>query len=167
MILSQKEILKEMKKGHIKIEPFDLFSLKSCSYDLTLDNEFAFPLKKTIVLEENAQVKDYFKSRTADQVKLAPNEFILGITREKITLPENIAGFLSGRSRFARLGLQIHSASNFVQPSCSNKQVFEIKNMGKNTIILKPGLKVAQIVFQKVQGKSQYLGNFKFQEKIV
>lgn len=167
MILSQREVLKEIKRGKIKIEPFDLASLKSCAYDLSLDNEFAFPLKKAVVLEENIRIKDYFNQKTLSEVKLKPHEFILGITKEKITLPEDIAGFLSGRSRFARLGLQVHSASNFVQPGVSNKQVFEIKNMGANTIVLKPGLKVAQVIFMKVKGKGSYLGNFKFQEKII
>jgi dCTP deaminase len=167
MILSHKEILKEMKKGKIKIEPFEPSSLKPCSYDLSLDNEFAFPIKKTVVLEENIDTKNYLSSKITNEVRLKPHEFILGITKEKITLPDNIAGFMSGRSRFARLGLQVHSSSNFVQPCCSNKQVFEIKNMGANTIVLKLGLKIGQIIFLKVKGKAEYDGTFRFQEKIL
>jgi len=167
MILSQKEVLNQIKKGKIKIEPFDISSLGSCSYDLTLGEEFAFSTNKKIVLDSQTNFKDYFKPKIMKEVKLNPNDFILAITKEKITLANNFAGFLSGRSRFARLGLQVHSSSNFVHPCVSNNQVFEIKNNGKNTLILKPGLKIGQIIFFEVKGKSDYEGLFKKQERII
>ena len=167
MILSQKEVLNQLKKGKIKIEPFEGASLGACSYDLTLGEEFAFPNSKTIILDSQTNFKDYFKTKTLSSVKLKPNDFILAITKEKITLPEDIAALLSGRSRFARLGLQVHASSNFVHPCVSNNQVFEIKNVGKNTLILKPGLKIGQITFFQVKGKASYEGLFKNQDKII
>ena len=167
MILSQKEVLSQIKKGKIKIEPFDSSSLGAGSYDLTLGGEFAFPNNKIVVLDSQTNFKDSFKSKIMDQVKLKPDDFVLAITKEKITLPEDIAAFLSGRSRFARLGLQVHSSSNFIHPCVSNNQVFEIKNVGKNTLILKPGLKIGQIIFFQVKGKASYEGLFKLQEKII
>jgi dCTP deaminase len=151
----------------MKIEPFDTSSLGACSYDLTLGEEFAFPNNKTINLNSETDYKNYFKTKILSEVKLKPNDFILAITQEKITLSNNFAGFLSGRSRFARLGLQVHSSSNFVHPGVSNKQVFEIKNVGKNALILKPGLKIGQIIFFEVKGKSDYEGLFKNQDKII
>ena len=52
---------------------------------------------------------------------LAPGETIHGITRERITLPGDIGGWLEGRSRFARLGLMIHVTSGFVQPGVATR----------------------------------------------
>lgn len=167
MILSQQEILKQIKRNKIVIEPFDPSSLNSCSYDLTLGNEFAFPTNKTIKLCCDTNFKDFFKSKPMSEVKLKPGDFVLAITKEKITLPGDVAAFLSGRSRFARLGLQVHSSSNFVQSGVSNHQVFEIKNVGKNTLVLEPGLKIGQIIFLKVKGKSNYQGLFKLQDSIL
>lgn len=167
MILSQKEVLNQIKKGKIRIEPFSLDNFGSCSYDLTLGEEFAFPNNKTMVLNGDLDYKNCFKSKILKEIRVKPNDFVLAITKEKITLPENIAGFLSGRSRFARLGLQVHSSSNFVHPCVSNNQVFEIKNEGRNTLILKPGLKIGQIIFFQVKGKSCYNGSFRLQEKII
>jgi dCTP deaminase len=167
MILSKHEILKHIKRGKIKIEPFDSSAIKSCSLDLTLSNQFAFPKGKEILVSENIDFNKYFTQVAKEKIILKPGDFILGITNEKITLPPNIAAFLSGRSRFARLGLQVHSSSNFVQPCISNKQVFEIKNIGKHNLIIKPGLKVGQIIFMKVSGKTGYSGIFKNQTKII
>ena len=167
MILSQQEILNRIKKGKIKIEPFDINSLNSCSYDLTLGEQFAFTANKTIKLDDGIDYKRHFKLKNMQEVKLKPNYFVLAMTKEKITLPDNVAGFLSGRSRFARLGLQVHSSSNFVHQCVSNNQVFEIKNVGKNTLILKPVLKIGQIIFFEVKGKTNYCGLFKNQESIM
>ncbi len=167
MILSQKEVLSQIKKGKIKIEPFDINALGSCSYNLALGEEFAFTTNKTIKLDSGTNFKDYFKTKILKEVKLKPNDFVLAITKEKITLSSDIAAFLSGRSRFARLGLQVHCSSNFVHPCISNNQVFEIKNNGKNTLILKPGLKIGQIIFFQVKGKSDYQGLYKNQDKII
>lgn len=167
MILSQKEVLKQIKKGKIKIEPFSIENLNSCSYDLTLGEEFAFPSNKPVILDNETDFKKYLKSRIMREVKLKPGDFILGITKEKITLPNNVAGFLSGRSCFARLGLQVYSSSNFVHENVSNNQVFEIKNIGKNTLTLKPGLKICQLIFFQIKGKSDYNGLFRTQEKII
>ncbi|MCX6742000.1 MAG: dCTP deaminase [Candidatus Pacearchaeota archaeon] len=167
MILSKKEILRQIKKGRIKIEPFDPSAIKSCSLDLTLSNQFAFPKGKDIIVTENIDFNKHFTQTTKEKLVLKPGDFILGITKEKITLPSNIAAFLSGRSRFARLGLQVHSSSSFVQPCVSNRQVFEIKNIGKHNLIVKPGLKVGQIIFMKVDGKTSYSGIFKNQNKII
>jgi uncharacterized repeat protein (TIGR01451 family) len=39
-----------------------------------------------------------------DGYLLEPGELVLGITRERITLPEDLCGWLNSRSRFARIG---------------------------------------------------------------
>ena len=60
-----------------------------------------------------------------DPYVLQPGETIHGITRERVTLPGDIGGWLEGRSRFARLGLMIHVTAGFVSPGVSNRQVLE------------------------------------------
>ena len=40
MILGKEAILKEVKFGNLKIEPFDSNNIKGSSIDLTLDNKF-------------------------------------------------------------------------------------------------------------------------------
>jgi dCTP deaminase len=77
---------------------------------------------------------------------LAPGETIHGITRERITLPDDISGWLEGRSRFARLGLMIHVTSGFVQPGVASRQVLEMSNVSSRTLLIHSGVRLLQIV---------------------
>jgi len=166
MFLTKKEIIEQIKKGKIKIEPFDEKAIGPISVDLTLGDEFGIIKKKKINLTEKTDYREFVKVIKAKQITLKPNDFILGITKERISLPNNIAGILNGRSRFARLGLLVHATAPLVHPGVSNKQIFEIKNISKSTLVLHSGLKIGQISFVKLLGKSKYEGIFKKQEKI-
>jgi len=168
MILTKKEILKEIKAKRIIIEPYDEKAVGPASIDLTLDNQIR--VFKNRIARGPIDVTDTADYKTITKLVdvknkyvLRPGEFILGITKEKITLPEDICGWLNSRSRFARLGLAIHITAPFVQPGVSNKQVLEIYNVGPNKLALIPGQKLCQIILQKCAGKAKYEGVFKEQ----
>ncbi len=161
MILTKKEVLKEIYLGRIKITPFSKKNLGGASYDLTLDNKFReFKCDKIIDIKERTNYKKHTKLFTAKSHVINPGEFILGVTKEKIKLPGNVCGFLSGRSRFARLGLAVHVTANFVQPNINNVQVLEIKNLGEMPVKLHAGVKICQIIFCRTEGKAKYRGKF-------
>lgn len=167
MILTKKEIIKEIKREKIKIEPLDIESIGPASIDLTLGNKIRVfnSNKKTILLAESVDYKKY--SKIVNIIKgynLKPNQLVLGITKEKITLPENVCAWLNSRSRFARIGLMSHITAPFISPGISNHQVLEIFNAGHNKIKLKPGIKICQLVLQKCEGKAKYQGQFINQE---
>lgn len=167
-VLTRDEILKEMKKGRIKIEPFSKDQIGPASIDLSLSEEFrVFKKWKTAPVSEDVDYKKFTKLIKVDKYKiLGPGEFVLGMTKEKITLPENICGWLTGRSRFARLGLSIHITASFIQPGISNKQVLEIKNVSNIPLILYPGIRVCQIILMNTLGKGKYQGAFSKQDKL-
>jgi deoxycytidine triphosphate deaminase len=97
---------------------------------------------------------------------LAPGETIHGITRERITLPGDIGGWLEGRSRFARLGLMIHVTSGFVQPGVASRQVLEMSNVSGRTLLIHAGVRLPQIVLQRCEGSAVYAGRFARQNKL-
>jgi dCTP deaminase len=161
-ILTKNEILKEVRKGSIKIIPFNKSALGPGSIDLTLSNKFRVfkKLKKVMDASENLNYQDITKLVTTDSIVVKPGETILGITQEKITLASNLCGWLEGRSRFARLGLLVHISASFMQPGISNRQVLEISNMGAVSLRLHAGTKMCQFIFQKTIGKAKYSGRF-------
>lgn len=167
MILTKDEILKEIKKGRIKIEPFTEDAVGPASIDLHLSNEFRIFKKnlKPIEINEDADYKNLTKL-VKGTITIQPGEFVHGLTEEKITLPEDIFGMLGGRSRFARLGLLIHATASFIQPGISNKQVLEIKNISPTPLILKAGVRICQLVLVKTVGKAKYAGKFKNQTEV-
>ena len=164
MILTKNVILNEMKKGRIKITPFNKSYIGDTSIDLTLDNKFrVFSKRGKITLSEDSDYKKFLKLVEADSIVVHPGQFILGITKETIKLPDDICGWLSGRSRFARLGLVIHVTASFVHPGVDNKQVLEIKNVGTSDLVLKKGLRICQLILERTEGKAKYRGKFQRQ----
>lgn len=164
MILTKKEVLREIRAGRIKVTPFSTKNIGPSSLDLTLNNEFRYfhPSQK-IYVSENTDYKKLTQKRKVRELVLEPGAFVLGITKENIQLPDDIAGILSGRSRFARLGILVHATAAFIHPGVNNHQVLEITNVSQNTLVLKPGTKIAQLVFVRTEGKARYRGKFKRQ----
>ena len=158
MIIAKSVLLKELKKW---VKPFKKGNVGPGSLDLTLSEEFYLPKDtKEVVLSEKLDFKKYFVKRKAKELVLLPGAFVLSVTKEKITLPNDVSGLLNGRSRFARMGLVVHATASFIQPGVSNRQVFEIKNMSNRPLKLKAGLKIAQLTFVRCEGKGKYRGRF-------
>ncbi len=166
-ILTKSKILEEIKNGNIKIDPFDEKSVGPGSVDLTLDNVFRVFKKSRKPIEINNET-NYEKVttlvKTDDGILVQPGETILGITKETITLSEELCGWLEGRSRFARMGLAVHITAGFMQPGINNKQVLEMTNFGASPLFLKVGTKICQFVFDRCEGRAKYSGQYSGQQ---
>jgi len=168
MILTRDVILEEMKKGNIGISPFDANNLGPASYDLALGTSLRFfvPQKEAYAVHNEADFNELTKLIEMDEngYTMKPGEAVLGVTVENITLSTHIAGWLEGRSRFARLGLMVHISSPFMQPGINNREVLEIANLGPTPLTILPGTKICQFVFEYCQGNAAYAGKFKAQK---
>lgn len=166
MLLTRDEIKKELEAKRIVIEPMVPESyIQVASVDLTLDSHFRVFKKadEVIPVTEATNYKDLTIEIEKDVLMLSPGETVLGVTKEKITLPGDICGWLEGRSRFARLGLLIHISAGLIQPGVSNHQVLEITNLGPSVLALHAGERICQLAFQKCIGEAFYDGKFQGQ----
>lgn len=166
MILTHDQILKEIENKTLKISPFEIQSVGPASIDLALDNQIRVfeRIGNAVPVSENTDFKSITrKIIVKDSYIIKPGELILGITKEKITLPGNLAGWLNSRSRFARLGLMVHITAPFIQPGESGKQVLEIYNSGPNNLELIPGQKLCQLILSRCEGSAVYSGSFQDQ----
>ena len=165
MVLAKPEILRQIRDGRIRIEPYDEGAVGPASIDLTLDRQLrVFDTDEHITRADIdyrtlAKLTDF-----GDGYLLAPGELVLGITLEKITLPGDVCGWLNSRSRFARIGLMSHIAAPFLAPGISNRQILEIYNAGRNKIMLTPGMRICHLVLQECKGFATYSGIWKDQE---
>jgi len=169
-VLIGNELIGAIKKGEIKIEPLDESQIGPGSVDLTLGNDFRIFEKQTDVyyIKDDSSFEDITKLvhiENGSSITIRPEEMILAVTKEKITLPENYCGWLEGRSRFARFGLGVHVTAGFMQPGISNQQVLEIVNLGETPLALYPGTRICQFIFEKCEGKAKYQGVFANQIK--
>jgi dCTP deaminase len=165
MILTKDRILKLIAKKKVIIEPFDPANVGPASIDLTLGDRLWIPVKqKTVTLSESSDFRA--SCEEIDLTKgyvLKPKQFVLGITKEKLTLPDDVAGWLNSRSMFARFGLQSHSTAPFICPGISNHQILEIYNLGDSPLRLMPGTKICQMILEQCKGRARYDGQFKEQ----
>ena len=168
-ILSRSAILKLIDEGRLKITPFSEDQVGPGSIDLTLGNEFrVFHRKRQVIHAAHDIPADSFTKRVTVKdggyLLLKPGELVHGISRERIELPDDLAGWLEGRSSYARIGLMIHMSAGLVQPGTRNRQVLEIGNMSPVPIALHPGVRICQLVLETVKGKARYRGQFMDQE---
>lgn len=167
-ILTHDEILKEIQAGNIVIDPFDPARIGPASVDLHLGDEFRVFKKVHGIIEvtPDSGYQDITERiRVEDRLLLMPQETVLGITREKITLAPHICGWLEGRSRFSRLGLLVHISASFMQPGIENKQCLEISNFSPMPLALYPGTPICQFIFQHTIGEARYQGKFRNQRE--
>ena len=168
-VLTRDVILDEIDQGRLAIDPFDRSQVGVASIDLTLGREIrtitnaAAPIR----VEDATDYRDHTQVASLDApFRLDPGVTIHGITEETLTLPNNLCGFLEGRSRFARLGLMIHVTSAFVQPGVSNRQVLEMSNVSSRALEIVPGVRICQLVLMRTEGHAVYRGRFQDQRAI-
>lgn len=168
-VLTRDMILREIESGRLGIEPLDRGRIGAASIDLTLGDE----IRITEAGELPIEIRDETDFREHTRVEslregfvLEPGVTIHGITRERVTLPPDICGFLEGRSRFARLGLMVHVTSAFVQPGVRNRQVLEMSNVSSRSLGIHAGVSVCQLVLMRTEGEAVYEGRFADQDDV-
>jgi dCTP deaminase len=168
-ILTRDEILRAVESGIVEVEPFQQDQVGPGSLDLHLGSEFRVfrKLRNAVVVEDPIAVETLTdRVEVQDSFTLMPGETVLGITLERIRLPPGLCGWLEGRSRFARIGLVIHMTASFVQPGVNNRQVLEIGNLAPFPLVLKPGVRICQLILERTEGEAAYSGRFSRQDRI-
>lgn len=82
-----------------------------------------------------------------ETIRLGPGQFLLGATAEVVTLPDNLAARVEGKSSLGRLGLAVHITAGFIDPGFQGSITLEIANLSPRPIILRPNMRIAQIAF--------------------
>ncbi len=86
---------------------------------------------------------------------LHPGEFVLGSTYEVVTLPDDLAARLEGKSSLGRLGLLTHSTAGFIDPGFTGHVTLELSNVATLPITLWPGMKIGQLCFFRLSSAAE------------
>src|SRR5213592_899948 len=125
MILTRDVILHEIAACRLAIEPLEPDQIGPASIDLHLADEIRVMEGGPDVIQvtEDADYRTVTRVQRIDgSYVLRPGETIHGLTRERLRLPPDVAGWLEGWSRYARLGLMIHVTSGFIAPGVESRQ---------------------------------------------
>jgi len=156
VVLSDRDIKKLIEENKIQITPKPNYEeqLGSASLDLRLGDEFAVfeHAKKPFI---DTRDKESFKGMTkavkvenGESFVFHPGEFVLGVSVEEVFLPNDIAARIDGRSSLGRLGIVVHSTAGHIDPGFRGKIVLEMENIGMIPVLLYPGMRICQLVFE-------------------
>ncbi|MEM7815672.1 MAG: dCTP deaminase [Candidatus Aenigmatarchaeota archaeon] len=159
MILPDHEIKKLLKEGKLVIEPLDdpETQIQPACVDLRLGSEFRVFKYTSEAFIDSRNPKEYTQTFVTDGKPfiLHPKEFVLGITKETIKIPPDIAAYVDGRSSLGRIGITAHITSGWVDPGFSGRLVLEISNLGKMPVTLYPGMRICKLLLFRMSSPSE------------
>ena len=160
MLLSDKDIRAEIESGRVGCDPYDPKMIQPSSIDVRLDKFFrVFENHKYEVIDpskEKPELTREIEVGNDEHFILHPGEFVLASTYEVVTLPDDIAARLEGKSSLGRLGLLTHSTAGFIDPGFSGHVTLELANVATLPILLYPGMKIGQVCFFRMTSESEH-----------
>ena len=160
MLLSDRDIRAQVEAGRVKVEPFTSEMIQPSSIDVRLDRFFrVFENHKYSVIDPSIEQSDLTREvevSSDEHFILHPGEFVLASTYEVITLPDDIAGRLEGKSSLGRLGLLTHSTAGFIDPGFSGHITLELSNVANLPVKLFPGMKIGQLCLIKLSSPAEH-----------
>jgi dCTP deaminase len=160
VLLSDRDLTAELKAGNLGIEPFEPALVQPSSIDFRLDHLFRVfnnhlythidPAERQDDLTSSVEVSD------GEPFVLHPGEFVLASTLEVITLGNELAGRVEGKSSLGRLGLLTHSTAGFIDPGFSGHITLELSNVANLPIKLWPGMKIGQLCIFRLSSEAEH-----------
>ena len=181
MRLSKPSIIRAMKEEGLSFDPpIHSSQITPSSIDLRLGNKF-ITLNRTI--EQQRQigieiginagsvnwqgfVEEYGETTEipdGGNFTVPRNQLVLGWTKERIVLPDTLAGRVEGKSRLARIGLLVHVTAPTLQVGWEGNLQLEFYNLGPAPVILNPDILICQIILEQVTDPYVHDGIFQDQ----
>ena len=159
MLLSDRDIRARLDSGDLGLDPLDLSMVQPSSVDVRLDRGFRlFDNHKYPYIdpaEDQPELTRLVEVGPDEAFILHPGEFVLGATYERISLPDDVAARLEGKSSLGRLGLLTHSTAGFIDPGFTGHVTLELANVSTLPIKLWPGMKIGQVCYFQLSSPSE------------
>jgi dCTP deaminase len=163
MILSDRDIRSRLEEGDLVVEPVsdpDL-QIQPASIDVRLGKEF-LEFRRTnipsIHPQAEQEVGDYVSETVIEEGEefiLHPGDFVLGTTKERVEIPDDLVAQVEGRSSLGRLAVVVHATAGFVDPGFRGRITLELSNLGTAPVALSPGMRISQIVFTELSSPAE------------
>ncbi|GAA1255756.1 dCTP deaminase [Oryzihumus leptocrescens] len=159
VLLSDRDIRAQVDDGRVVLDPYDAAMIQPSSIDVRLDKFFRlFDNHKYPFIDPATDQPDLTRLVEVEDGEpfiLHPGEFVLGSTYEQVTLPDDIAARLEGKSSLGRLGLLTHSTAGFIDPGFTGHVTLELSNVATLPIKLWPGMKIGQMCFFRLTSPAE------------
>jgi dCTP deaminase len=160
VLLSDRDIRAEVESGRVRLEPYEPTMVQPSSIDVRLDRFFrVFENHRYPHIDpaqEQSELTREVEPIGDEPFILHPGEFVLGSTYEVVSLPDDVAARLEGKSSLGRLGLLTHSTAGFIDPGFTGHVTLELSNVATLPIKLYPGMKIGQLCFFRLTSPSEH-----------
>jgi dCTP deaminase len=160
VLLSDRDLRVEIESGRVRLDPFSPEMIQPSSIDVRLDRYFRvfenhrYPHIDPAV--EQPDLTRMVEPEGDEPFILHPGEFVLASTYEVISLPDDIASRLEGKSSLGRLGLLTHSTAGFIDPGFDGHVTLELSNVATLPIKLWPGMKIGQLCMFRLSSPAEH-----------
>ncbi|HEJ9555811.1 TPA: dCTP deaminase [Proteus mirabilis] len=167
MRLCDRDIIQWLDEGKLVIEPRPpVERINGATADVRLGNQFRVFQGHTAAYIDLSgpknEVNEALERVMSDEIVLPegeafylhPGELALAVTLESVTLPDNVVGWLDGRSSLARLGLMVHVTAHRIDPGWHGHIVLEFFNSGKLPLALRPSMVIGALSFEPMSGSA-------------
>jgi dCTP deaminase len=182
MILSDGDIRRRLEKGDLVVEPLDdpELQIQPASLDMRLGREFLefkntnlpcihptsgaemgeYVTKTKVGHPGQSQLTEWAEEepdRTIEQDEfiLHPGDFVLGTTKERVEIPDDLIAHVEGRSSLGRLAIVVHATAGIVDPGYNGQITLELSNLGKAPVALKPDMRISQLTFTELKNRAE------------
>ncbi len=142
MILSGKEITRQVERGRIVIDPYDESRINPNSYNLRLDDKLL--IYKGLLLDMATPMSTQVVTIPETGFLLQPNVLYLGSTIE-CAGSDYYVPMHEGRSSVGRLGLYVHVTAGFGDIGFKSRWTLELHAI--QPIVIYPYIDICQIYF--------------------
>jgi len=149
MILGKGKIMELVERKKL-IDGFSEDSLGGAGYDLRAQKFFK-PSSETHLGVSERRMPEITEIE-GDRITLAPGDYVLIETKEKVNMPADVAARILPRSSVFRLGCDLATA--VVDPGYKGALTMGLSNLSKHDFTIERGARIAQIVFEKVEGET-------------
>jgi len=160
VLLSDRDLVSEIKSGQLGLDPFEPSLVQPSSIDVRLDRLFRVFNNHLYTHIDPAERQDDLTSLVdvpdGEAFILHPGEFVLASTLETVTLGHQLAARLEGKSSLGRLGLLVHSTAGFIDPGFSGHVTLELSNVASLPIRLWPGMKIGHICVLRLSSPAEH-----------
>jgi dCTP deaminase len=157
-MLSDKDILKAIEDGLLKLEPFKASQLRPAGISLHLGAQILVPLPTKLVdFRSTTEIKyQEYTIEKDEPFLLKPQQFVLGHTKEIISVSNKLGFLIEGRSTLARLGVSVEQSSTIVDPGHIERPItLEIYNCGPSPVTLYKDMSIARALVFKLSSPSK------------
>ena len=159
MILSDADIVRRLEEGDLVVEPLDDPSLQiqPASVDLRLGREFLEFQRTNIPCihpGSEREVEEYVTESVVEEGEefiLHPGDFVLGTTKERVEIPNDLLAHVEGRSSLGRLAIVVHATAGVVDPGYRGQITLELSNLGTAPVALTPEMRISQLIFTEMK----------------